>query len=45
MDERGVANLKGKVDIGAQGNILPVRLYRQMFPTRVDRSGYPRPGT
>ena len=27
-EQRSVANLKGKVDTGAQGNILPVRLYR-----------------
>ena len=25
--QRGLANLRGKVDTGAQGNILPVRLY------------------
>ena len=44
-EQRGVANLKRKVNTSAQGNILPVKLYRKMFPTRVDGSGCPRPGT
>ena len=42
--QRGLANLRGKVDTGAQGNILPVRLYRQMFPDHVDAAGHPQSG-
>ena len=42
--QRGLANLRGKVDTGAQGNILPVRLYRQMFPDHVDAAGCPQSG-
>ena len=41
---RGCANLKGKIDTGAQGSILPIRLYRQMFPEHVDDAGCPREG-
>ena len=37
------AVLKAKVDIGAQGNILPVRIFRKMFPERLDAHGYPKP--
>ena len=32
LDDGRVANLRGKVDTGAQGNTLPIRLFRQMFP-------------
>ena len=28
--------LKAKLDTGAQGNILPMRLYRQMYPHNLD---------
>ena len=45
LDDGRVANLRGKVDTGAQGNILPIRLFRQMFPERVDKTGRPRDGT
>ena len=33
--------LKMKVDTGAQGNILPLRIYRNMFPEHVDNNGLP----
>ena len=33
--------LKVKVDTGAQGNILPLRIYRNMFPDQVDENGFP----
>ena len=33
--------LKVKVDHGAQGNILPLRIYRNMFPDEVDENGLP----
>lgn len=35
------ANLRGKVDTGAQGNVLPIRTFRQMFPDRLDTNGLP----
>lgn len=35
------ANLRGKADTGAQGNILPLRTYRTMFPDRLTRNGLP----
>jgi len=39
------ATLKAKIDTGAQGNVLPLRLYRQMFPKNIAQSGYPKPGS
>ena len=30
-----------KVDTGAQGNILPLRIYKNMFPDSVDEHGLP----
>jgi len=36
-------NLNLKVDTGAQGNTLPLRLYRQMFPTLLTSDGLPVP--
>ena len=33
--------LKVKVDTVAQGNILPLRIYRDMFPHHVDEKGLP----
>ena len=38
------ATLRAKVDTGAQGNILPLRLYRDMFPENIT-DGYPVPGS
>ena len=39
------ATLKAKVDSRAQGNVLPMRLFRQMYPDKVDDKGYLKPGT
>jgi len=35
--------LRAKFDTGAQGNILPVRLYREMYPHQVDHNGKLKP--
>ena len=35
--------LKAKLDTGAQGNILPTRIYREMFPHQIDRDGKVKP--
>ena len=37
--------LRVKVDTGAQGNILPLRIFKTMFPQKIDGDGYPRKGT
>ena len=37
------ATLRAKVDTGAQGNILPLRVFCQMFPQNVGPNGYPKP--
>ena len=34
-------NLRGKIDTGAQGNILPIRTFRNLYPGFVDTSGIP----
>ena len=34
-------NLCGKVDSGAQGNILPLRTYKQIFPDSLATDGHP----
>ncbi|WP_419629159.1 reverse transcriptase domain-containing protein, partial [Thiolapillus sp.] len=39
------ASLKVKVDTGAQGNILPLRIFRRMFPERLNPNGFPAEGT
>ncbi|XP_070198635.1 uncharacterized protein [Littorina saxatilis] len=38
------ASLKVKVDTGAQGNILPLRIYRRMFPEQLNLEGFPAAG-
>ena len=40
----GTHKLKAKMDTGAQGNILPVRIFRRMFPSKLDADGLPKPG-
>ena len=40
-----LASLRVKVDKGAQGNILPLRIFRRMFPEKLDPNGYPAEGT
>ena len=39
------ATLKVKVDTGAQGNSLPLRIFRRMHPELLDSSGYPKKGS
>ena len=41
---RGPAKLRGKIDTGAQGNILPLRLVKQMYTSTISADGFPRPG-
>ncbi|XP_014673091.1 PREDICTED: uncharacterized protein LOC106813467 [Priapulus caudatus] len=36
------ASLKVKVDTGAQGNTLPIRIFRRMCPQMLTPDGYPR---
>ncbi|KAK7088654.1 hypothetical protein V1264_022553 [Littorina saxatilis] len=38
------ASLRVKVDTGAQGNILPLRIYRRMFPEQLNPEGFPATG-
>ena len=37
------AALRAKLDTGAQGNLLPLRLYRRMYPQNLTAEGYPKP--
>ena len=37
------ATLKAKLDTGVQGNILPLRLYRRMYPEYLRPDGFPKP--
>ena len=39
------AKMKVKVDTGAQGNIMPMRIFRRMYPTQLDEDGYPKTGS
>lgn len=41
LPEWSKATLKAKIDTGSQGNALPLRLYRKMFPSQVDKDGTP----
>lgn len=34
-------NLRGKVDTGAEGNILPLRVFKQIFPRYISPEGVP----
>ena len=38
----GVHNIISKVDTGAQGNTLPLRLFREMFPDLLTKNGTPK---
>ncbi|PIK44609.1 hypothetical protein BSL78_18530 [Apostichopus japonicus] len=40
----GVHSLNIKVDTGAEGNTLPMRIYRNMYPEHIDHTGKPTPG-
>jgi hypothetical protein len=35
------AKFKAKVDTGAQGNIIPLRIYKQMYPENINEQGTP----
>ena len=37
--------LKAKIDTGAQGNVLPLRTYHNMYPQNINANGKPRPRT
>ena len=37
-------NLKCKVDTGAQGNIMPLRIFRELYPDKLDKVGKPLNG-
>ena len=40
-DKHHKADIRVKVDTGAGGNILPLRVFSQMYPDSVDRQGLP----
>ena len=37
----GIHNLSAKIDTGAQGNTLPLRTFRRMYPDKLDADGFP----
>ena len=37
----GIHNLSAKIDTGAQGNTLPLRTFRRMYPDKLDAEGFP----
>lgn len=39
------ATLQVKVDTGAQGNLLPLRIFRRMYPEKLDSEGFPKSGS
>ena len=39
------ATLKANVDTGAQGNVLPLRTYKRMYPSDIAADGLPKRGT
>ena len=40
-----MADLKVKIDTGAQGNMLPLRIFRWMSPEKLTAEGYPSHGS
>ncbi len=38
-----VTDIKAKIDTGAQGNVLPIRIYKQLFPKNVKNDRIIRP--
>ena len=44
-EQKLLVNLRVKVDTGAQGNTLPLRMFREMFPQSVTKEGLPKEGT
>ena len=45
IEPKKPAILKAKIDTGAEGNVLPLRIFKAMYPHKVDATGVPRPGT
>ena len=43
--KQGKHALRLKIDTGAEGNILPVRTFRRIFPECLDAKGYPVPSS
>ena len=37
----GIHNLSAKIDTGAQGNTIPLRTFRRMYPDKLDAEGFP----
>ena len=42
--KRTTADIRIKVDTGAQGNTIPIRMYRKLYPENIDGRGQPKPG-
>ena len=42
-DERTIMKLRSKVDSGAEGNTLPLRMFRGMYPGHLTKDGVPKP--
>eukprot|EP00057_Strongylocentrotus_purpuratus_P020224 XP_011674698.1 PREDICTED: uncharacterized protein LOC105443347 [Strongylocentrotus purpuratus] len=42
-DERTIMKLRSKVDSGAEGNTLPLRMFRGMYPGHLTKDGFPHP--
>ena len=40
-DENTIVRIRSKVDTGADGNTLPLRMYRKMFPSHLTPDGNP----
>ena len=42
LGKRGVHGLRLKADTGADDNLMPIRVFRSMFPDRLDAEGIPK---
>ena len=42
-DDKMIADVRVKVDTGAQGNTLPLRMFRKLYPEKIDKRGIPKP--
>ena len=38
---KGMASLQVKVDTGTSGNVLPLHLFRHLYPDCIDKTGHP----
>ena len=45
LEEEEETTPKAKIDTGAQGNVLPLCIYRNMYPQNINANGKPRPRT